>query len=393
MKKRKKALITGITGQDGSYLAEFLLQKKYIVYGMVRRSSMPNTQRIDHILAKSRFEESSENKIRREYGDLSSSAQIQNLIKRIKPDEIYNLAAQSHVRISFDVPQFTVQTNALGVLNLLESVKINAPNAKIYQASSSEMFGNSRDADNMQRETTPMHPVSPYGCAKLFSYSLIRNYRKAFKLFASNGILFNHESPRRGPTFVTKKIIQGLVRIRNGFQKKLTLGNLYAIRDWGHAKDYATSMWKILQFKKPDDWVIATNKETTVKDFINKVAKKLDIKLIWRGKGENEKGIDQESKKIIIEIDKKYFRPTEVDFLRGNYSKARKQLKWTPSTTTDKLIDDIDGESIDESVNLDGTGNGYRLSFNQLNNEYSNASIDLINIEHGIPQISFDLQA
>ncbi len=336
--KRKVAIIFGITGQDGSYLAELLLKKNYIIHGVKRRSSSANTERIDHLFDSLNF---TNRNFFIHYGDISDGTSTLSIINKVKPDEIYNLAAQSHVRVSFDVPEYTADITALGALRILEAIRIlKLRKTKYYQASSSEMYGLVKKRNSLN-ELTPFHPRSVYGISKVFAFHAAVHYREAYGIFASNGILFNHESPRRGPTFVTKKIIQGLVRIRNGFQKKLTLGNLYAIRDWGHAKDYATSMWKILQFKKPDDWVIATNKETTVKEFINKVAKKLDIKLIWKGKGENEKGIDQDSKKIIIEIDKKYFRPSEVDFLRGNFSKAKRLLKWKPIYNTDDLIDDM----------------------------------------------------
>ncbi len=336
--KRKVAIIFGITGQDGSYLAELLLKKNYIIHGVKRRSSSANTERIDHLFDSLNF---TNKNFFIHYGDISDGTSTLSIINKVKPDEIYNLAAQSHVRVSFDIPEYTADITALGALRILEAIRIlKLRKTKYYQASSSEMYGLVKKRNSLN-EFTPFHPRSVYGISKVFAFHAAVHYREAYGIFASNGILFNHESPRRGPTFVTKKIIQGLVRIRNGFQKKLTLGNLYAIRDWGHAKDYATSMWKILQFKKPDDWVIATNKETTVKDFINKVAKKLDIKLIWRGKGENEKGIDQESKKIIIEIDKKYFRPSEVDFLRGDFSKAKRLLKWKPIYNTDDLIEDM----------------------------------------------------
>ena len=321
IKKSKKALIFGITGQDGSYLAEFLLKKGYIIHGVKRRSSSANTERIDHLFDSLNF---TNKNFFIHYGDISDGTSTLNIINKVKPDEIYNLAAQSHVRVSFDIPEYTADITALGALRILEALRIlKLKKTKYYQASSSEMYGLVKKRNSLN-ELTPFHPRSVYGVSKVFAFHTAVHYREAYGIFASNGILFNHESPRRGPTFVTKKIVQGLVRIKNGYQKKLTLGNLYAIRDWGHAKDYAVSMWKILQYKKPDDWVIATNKETTVKEFVNKVAKKLDIKLKWIGKGENEKGIDQKNKKIIVEIDKKYFRPSEVDFLRGDFSKAKK---------------------------------------------------------------------
>ena len=336
--KKKIALIFGITGQDGSYLAELLLNKNYIIHGVKRRSSSANTERIDHLFDSVNFDNKN---IFIHYGDISDGTSTLNIINKIKPDEIYNLAAQSHVRVSFDIPEYTADITALGALRILEAIRIlDLKKTKYYQASSSEMYGLVKNKNSLN-ELTPFHPRSIYGVSKVFAYHTAIHYREAYGIFASNGILFNHESPRRGPTFVTKKIVQGLTRIQKGIQKKLTLGNLYAVRDWGHAKDYAVSMWKILQYKKPDDWVIATNKENTVKSFVNSVAKKLSMNIKWKGKGLYERGIDQNSGKIIIDIDKKHFRPSEVDFLKGNYSKARKYLKWKPSITTEKLIDDM----------------------------------------------------
>jgi GDPmannose 4,6-dehydratase len=336
--KKKVALIFGITGQDGSYLAEFLLKKNYTIHGVKRRSSSANTERIDHLFDSLNF---SNKNFFIHYGDISDGTSTLSIINKIKPDEIYNLAAQSHVRVSFDVPEYTADITALGALRILESIKIlNLKKTKYYQASSSEMYG-LVDKKKSLNEKTPFHPRSVYGVSKVFAYHTAVHYREAYGLFASNGILFNHESPRRGPTFVTKKIVQGLVRIKKGLQKKLTLGNLYAVRDWGHAKDYAVSMWKILQYKKPDDWVIATNKENTVKNFVNLTAKKLTIKIKWIGKGIKEKAIDMNTKKTIIDLDPKFLRPTEVDFLRGDFSKARKKLKWKPLISTNELIDDM----------------------------------------------------
>ena len=335
---KKIALIFGITGQDGSYLAEFLLKKNYIIHGVKRRSSSANTERIDHLFDSLNF---SNKNFFIHYGDISDGTSTLSIINKIKPDEIYNLAAQSHVRVSFDVPEYTADITALGALRILESIKIlNLKKTKYYQASSSEMYG-LVDKKKSLNEKTPFHPRSVYGVSKVFAYHTAVHYREAYGLFASNGILFNHESPRRGPTFVTKKIVQGLVRIKKGLQKKLTLGNLYAVRDWGHAKDYAVSMWKILQYKKPDDWVIATNKENTVKNFVNLTAEKLTIKIKWIGKGIKEKAIDMNTKKTIIDLDPKFLRPTEVDFLRGDFSKARKKLKWKPMISTNELIDDM----------------------------------------------------
>jgi len=341
--KKKVALIFGITGQDGSYLAELLLKKDYIIHGVKRRSSSANTERIDHIFDSLDF---SNKNFFIHYGDISDGTNTLDIINKVRPDEIYNLAAQSHVRVSFDVPEYTADITALGALRILESIRIlKLKKTKYYQASSSEMYGLVKNKKSLN-ENTPFHPRSIYGVSKVFAYHSTVHYREAYGIFASNGILFNHESPRRGPTFVTKKIVQGLVRIKKGLQNKLTLGNLYAVRDWGHAKDYAISMWKILQYKKPDDWVIATNKDQTVKKFIDIVSNKLDISLKWKGKGINEKGIDKDSGKIIIDLNKKHFRPSEVDFLRGDFSKARKHLKWSPQISTDDLIDDMIREEL-----------------------------------------------
>ena len=336
--KKKIALIFGVTGQDGSYLAELLLKKDYIIHGVKRRSSSANTERLDHIFDSLNFKNKN---FFIHYGDVTDSSSTLNLLNKTKPDEIYNLAAQSHVRVSFDIPEYTANSTAMGALRILESMRIlGLKRTKYYQASSSEMFGK-QQSNKSQNEKTSFHPMSIYGVSKVFAYHTSIYYRDAFGIFASNGILFNHESPRRGPTFVTKKIIQALVRIKLKKQQCLTLGNLYAVRDWGHAKDYVESMWKILQYKKPDDWVIATNEEMTVKEFINKCAKKLKINLLWKFKGVKEIAVDKNTKKVIIKIDKKYFRPGEVDFLKGDYTKAKKLLKWKPKYKSDDLINDM----------------------------------------------------
>ena len=340
--KKKIALIFGITGQDGSYLAEFLINKNYIIHGVKRRSSSANTQRIDHLHDSINF--TSKNFFIH-YGDVTDSSSTINLINSIKPDEIYNLAAQSHVKVSFDIPEYTANSTALGSLRILEALRFLKLNkTKYYQASSSEMFGK-QSKNKSQNENTKFHPMSIYGVSKVFSYHTTVFYREAYGIFAANGILFNHESPRRGPTFVTKKIIQALVRIKFNKQKVLTLGNLYAIRDWGHAKDYVGSMWKILQYNKPDDWVIATNHIMSVKEFVTVSAQKLGIEIKWINKGLNEVGINLSTKKNIIKVDKKYLRAGEVDFLKGDYNKAKKLLKWKPKVSTDKLINEmIDAE-------------------------------------------------
>ena len=335
MAKKKVALIIGITGQDGSYLAELLLKKNYTVHGMVRRSSMPNTQRIDHILATSQDEEFGKKKILKEYGDLSTSSHIQNLIKRIKPDEIYNLGAQSHVKVSFAVPEYTYDIVGVGPLRVLEAIKNIKLNIKYLQASSSEMFGNS--SETFQNENTPFNPVSPYASAKTLGYWTTKNYRDNFKIFASNAIMFNHESPRRGINFVTKKIVRGLCEIKKNKKKILYLGNLEAKRDWGYAKEYCEVMWKILQLKKPDDFVVATGSNYSVREFVEKVGKELKFDIIWKGKKYKEVGIDKKTNKILIKVDPDFYRPSDINLL-GDSSKAKKILKWKPKTSIEKLI-------------------------------------------------------
>jgi GDPmannose 4,6-dehydratase len=335
---KKKALIFGITGQDGSYLAEFLLKKNYIIHGVKRRSSSNNTERIDHLHDSINF---SNKNFFIHYGDVTDSSSTINLINSIKPHEIYNLAAQSHVKVSFDIPEYTANSTALGTLRILEALRFLKLNkTKFYQASSSEMFGK-QPKNKSQNENTKFHPMSIYGVSKVFAYHTTVFYREAYGMHTCNGILFNHESPRRGPTFVTKKIVQGLVRIKKNKQKILLLGNLYSVRDWGHAKDYAKSMWKILQYKKPDDWVVATNQILNVKKFITICAKKLGFDILWKYKGINEIGVDSKTKKIIIKVDKKFFRPGEVDFLKGDFTKAKNLLKWKPSYNIYQLIDDM----------------------------------------------------
>ena len=322
--KKKIALIFGITGQDGSYLAEFLLNKKYEVHGVKRKSSSYNTSRIDHL-----YEDLQTKSFFLHCGDLADSLSLQKIINEVKPTEIYNLAAQSHVAVSFELPEYTTDINAVGTLRILECIRFLGLENKVkfYQAGTSEMFG--KVMENPQTERTPFYPRSAYGAAKVYAYWITKNYREAYGLFAANGILFNHESPRRGETFVTRKITIGLSKIKLGIQKKLTLGNIYAKRDWGHAKDYVEAQWLILQQKKPDDYVIATGKQYSVKYFINLVAKELKMKIFWRGKGLNEKAYD-ENNNVIIECSKKYFRPSEVETLLGDSSKAKKILKWKP---------------------------------------------------------------
>ena len=336
--KKKVALIFGVTGQDGSYLTELLLKKNYIVHGIKRRSSSPNTERLDHIF------DSIDKKNKNffiHYGDVTDSSNVTRVINLTKPNEIYNLAAQSHVKVSFELPEYTANATALGALRILEGIRSLKLNKKVkfYQASSSEMFGNPNKKP--QNEKTVFKPKSIYGISKVFAHLSTINYREAYGLFASNGILFNHESPRRGANFVTKKIIQGLTRIKRGKQKCLMLGNIYAKRDWGHARDYVYAMWKILQQKKPDDFVISTGKQVSVKEFINLSSKKIGIDILWKNKKLNEVGIDKENNKIIIRIDKKYFREAEVDDLLGDFKKAKKIMKWTPKVSLNELIDEM----------------------------------------------------
>ena len=335
--KKKIALINGITGQDGSLLAKFLINKNYIVHGIKRRSSSFNTQRIDDI-----YEDIHENnpQLFLHYGDLTDFSSILNIIKKVKPNEIYNLAAQSHVKVSFETPEYTANADALGTLRILEAIKILNLNKKIkfYQASTSEMYGSSPPPQN---ENTPMHPASPYGAAKLYAHWITKNYRTSYKLFASTGILFNHEGPFRGETFVSRKITMGIANIIKKKQKYLYLGNLDSYRDWGDARDYVNAMWKILQLNKPDDFVIATGKSYSVRNFVETAFSIVGIKIKWKGKGLKEVGYDNTNKKVYIKVDKKYFRPQEVDHLRGNFSKAKKILNWYPKIKFNQMVKDM----------------------------------------------------
>ena len=332
---KKIALIFGVTGQDGAYLTKFLLKKGYIVHGVKRRASQHNTFRIDDIYSDPLIKK---NNFFLHYGDITDSISVFSIINKIKPIEIYNLAAQSHVAVSFDLPEYTTNADALGTLRILESITRINKKIKFYQAGSSEMYG--KVFETPQSEKTPFYPRSPYGVSKVYAHWITINYREAYNLFAVNGILFNHESPLRGETFVTKKVVKALCKIKLNKQKKLFLGNLNAKRDWGHAEDYVQVMWKMLQAKKPDDFVVCTGKQYSIKEFINFVSKALNIKLKWRGKGINEKAFDQNGK-CIIECSKKYFRPAEVDTLIGDSSKARKVLKWKPKHNIHSLIDDM----------------------------------------------------
>jgi GDPmannose 4,6-dehydratase len=333
--KKKVALIFGVTGQDGAYLSKFLLKKGYNVHGVKRRSSSINASRLDDIYSDPLIKK---NNFYMHYGDVTDSISVFSIISKVKPNEIYNLAAQSHVAVSFEMPEYTTNTDASGTLRILESITRLNKKIKFYQAGSSEMFG--KVAETPQNEKTPFYPRSPYGVAKVYSHWITVNYRESYKLFASNGILFNHESPLRGETFVTKKVVKALCNIKFRKQKKLFVGNLNAKRDWGHAEDYVQAMWKMLQYKKPDDFVICSGKQYSIKEFINMVSKVLGMRLKWKGKGINEKAFDEKNN-CIIECSKKYFRPAEVDTLIGDATKAKKLLKWKPKHNIHSLIKDM----------------------------------------------------
>lgn len=333
MSQKKIALITGITGQDGSYLTELLLEKGYEVHGIIRRASSFNTKRIDHLYKDPHLKNV---KLFLHYGDLSDSSNLNRIIEKVRPTEIYNLAAQSHVQVSFESPEYTADVTGIGTLRLLDAIKDTKLKTKFYQASTSELFGLVQETP--QKETTPFYPRSPYACAKLYSYWITINYRESYGLYACNGILFNHESPRRGETFVTRKITRGLARILAGKDDCLYLGNIDAKRDWGYAKDYVEGMWRMLQQDKPEDIVLATGETHTVREFIEESCKTAKIDLEWKGKKEKEVGIDRKTGKAIIKIDKRYYRPAEVEMLLGNPSKAKKVLDWKPATKFKDLV-------------------------------------------------------
>ena len=345
--KKKVALIFGVTGQDGSYLSELLIKKGYRVHGVKRRSSSFNTGRIDHIY-QDRFEK--KRNFFLHYGDVTDAISVSSLIKQIKPSEIYNLAAQSHVSVSFEVPEYTANADAIGALRILEAIKFHGFEkiTKFYQAGTSEMFG--KVSEIPQNEKTPFYPRSPYGVAKVYAHWITVNYREAYNIFACNGILFNHESPVRGETFVTRKIVIGLCKIKLKKQKTLFLGNLYAKRDWGHARDYVEAMWKMLQKKTPSDYVISTGKQYTVKQFVNLVLNELNIRYVWKGKGINEKCFDLNGK-CIVACDKEYFRPLEVDTLLGNSKKAKKELNWKPKTSIKNLVKEMVNFDLKKLIN------------------------------------------
>jgi GDPmannose 4,6-dehydratase len=325
----KKAFITGITGQDGSFLAEFLLEKGYEVHGIIRRASNFNTHHIDHLMGNPH--------LTLHYGDLTDSSNLNKLLGNIKPDEIYNLGAQSHVKVSFEVPEYTAQVDAVGTLRILDAMQTHCPHAKFYQASTSELYGKVQEIP--QKETTPFYPRSPYGVAKLYGFWIVKNFREAYDMFACNGILFNHESERRGKTFVTRKITTILSEISVGLTDVLKLGNLDAKRDWGYAKDYVEMMWLMLQQDKPEDYVIATGKMYTVREFVEKAAKHIDMEIVWKGEGVEEKGYDAKTGKLVVEVDPRYFRPAEVELLVGDPSKAKEKLGWEPRVEIDELVE------------------------------------------------------
>ncbi|ARA93325.1 MAG: GDP-mannose 4,6-dehydratase [Bacteroidetes bacterium] len=335
---RRVALITGITGQDGAYLAELLLEKGYEVHGIKRRASQFNTQRIDHL-----YEDPHEQGVRLHlhYGDMTDSTNLIRIVQEVQPDEIYNLAAQSHVQVSFETPEYTANADALGTLRLLEAIRILKLEGKtrFYQASTSELFGKVQETP--QKETTPFYPRSPYAVAKLYAYWITVNYREAYGLYACNGILFNHESPRRGETFVTRKITRAVARIKLGLQDRLYIGNLEAKRDWGHARDYVEGMWRILQQETPRDYVLATGRTTTVRRFCEAAFAAVDIELAWVGEGVEERGIDRATGDVLVEVDPRYFRPTEVDLLLGDATKARTELGWEPRCTLEAMIEEM----------------------------------------------------
>jgi GDPmannose 4,6-dehydratase len=328
----KIALITGITGQDGSYLSELLLEKNYEVHGIIRRSSSFNTGRIDHII----HDREAEGRFFFHHGDLTDASNLNRLLEKIQPDEIYNLAAQSHVKVSFDLPDYTAQVDALGTLRFLDAIRETHIQTKFYQASTSELFGKVQEVP--QTEKTPFYPRSPYGVAKLYGYWIMVNYREAYNLFACNGILFNHESPRRGETFVTRKITRAAARIKAGLQENLLLGNLNAKRDWGYAPEFVEGMWRMLQQPEPDDYVLATGETHSVREFVDLTFNELDIELDWQGSGVDEKGIDCRTGKVLVSVDPEYYRPTEVDLLIGNPAKAKEMLDWEPKIRFEELV-------------------------------------------------------
>ena len=355
MENKKVALITGITGQDGSYLAELLLEKGYEVHGIIRRASTFNTKRIDHL-----YQDPHEENVRLflHYGDITDSSNLNRLIEKIQPTEIYNLAAQSHVGVSFDSPEYTAEATGVSTLRILDAIRESGVKTKFYQASTSELFGGLPETAP-QSEKTPFYPKSPYGVAKLYSYWITVNYRESYDIFACNGILFNHESPRRGETFVTRKITRAAAAIHLGMQDKLYLGNLDAKRDWGHAKDYVEGMWRILQQDKPQDYVLAMNETHTVREFVELAFAELGYEIEWQGTGVDEKGIDKNTGKVLVEVDPRYFRPAEVELLWGDSTKARTELGWEPKYSFMDLVKEMVQSDLEEMKN----GGGYKSKF------------------------------
>ena len=355
MENKKVALITGITGQDGSYLAELLLEKGYEVHGIIRRASTFNTKRIDHL-----YQDPHEENVRLflHYGDITDSSNLNRLIEKIRPNEIYNLAAQSHVGVSFDSPEYTAEATGVSTLRILDAIRESGVKTKFYQASTSELFGGLPDTAP-QSEKTPFYPKSPYGVAKLYSYWITVNYRESYDIFACNGILFNHESPRRGETFVTRKITRAAAAIHLGMQDKLYLGNLDAKRDWGHAKDYVEGMWRILQQDKPQDYVLAMNETHTVREFVELAFAELGYEIEWQGTGVDEKGIDKNTGRVLVEVDPRYFRPAEVELLWGDSTKARTELGWEPKYSFMDLVQEMVQSDLEEMKN----GGGYKSKF------------------------------
>jgi len=340
----KIALISGITGQDGSYLAELLLEKGYEVHGIIRRSSSFNTGRIDHIY--------NDKNLKLHYGDMSDSSSLNRLLEKVNPNEIYNLAAQSHVQVSFEVPEFTADVDGVGTLRFLDAIKETKIDTRFYQASTSELYGKVQEIP--QTETTPFYPRSPYAVAKLYAYWIVINYREAYNLFACNGILFNHESPRRGKTFVTRKITQAVARIHLGLQDTLYLGNLDAKRDWGYAKDYVEGMWRMLQHTEAEDFVLATGITTTVRDFVDMAFAEVDTEIVWQGEGVEEKGLCKKTGKVLVAVDPRYFRPTEVELLIGNPAKAKAKLGWEPATSLSELVKMMVAADLEEHKGISG---------------------------------------
>ena len=357
----KQALITGITGQDGSYLAELLLDKGYEVHGIIRRSSTFNTGRVLHLY---RDLHAKDVRLFLHYGDLSDASNISRLLEKINPEEVYHLGAQSHVRVSFDMPEYTADITALGTLRVLDAIRESGIKTRFYQASSSEMFGNAHEVP--QKETTPFYPRSPYGCSKVFAFWITRNYRESYGLFACNGILFNHESPRRGETFVSRKITRGLARIKVGLDDCLYLGNLEAKRDWGYAKDYVYAMYLMLQQPEPDDYVIATNETHSVREFVEVACGCLGFDIEWRGRGLDEVGVDKISGKTLVRIDPRYFRPAEVDILIGDYSKARTKLGWEPTVRFHDLVQMMAKADLDALLSKGAQDERSRLKFENI---------------------------